>query len=72
MLIAIKLAIIDIDAEISIAILAILITVKLWINANSDTNIDIVNPIPAIIDTKKIANQLMFLGFSVILNKFPK
>ena len=67
-----KLITIDIDADMSIEIFAIFTIVRLWINANSDTNIDIVNPIPAIKDTKKIDFQLIFLGFSIILNRLPK
>ena len=43
----------------SIDILATSTKGKLCINATSETNIDIVNPIPAIKDTKNIDNQFM-------------
>ena len=68
---AIILDIMDRHAENNIDILAILTKVKLCINAISDTNIDIVNPIPAIRDTKNTAVQLIFDGFSVIFKEHP-
>jgi hypothetical protein len=59
------------QADNKIDILAILIRFILCINAISDTNIDIVNPIPAISETINTAIQLMLIGFSVIFNLQP-
>ena len=39
------------------------------LKASSETNIDIVNPIPARIETAKTSNQLALFGFLVIPNK---
>ena len=39
----------------------------LFINASSDINIDIVNPIPAINETKNTATQLILLGLRLYL-----
>ena len=62
----------DIHEAISIDILAISTKGKLCMKATSETNMDIVNPIPAIKDTKNTDNQFMQLGFSVIPIKQPR
>jgi hypothetical protein len=59
------------QADNKIDILAILTIFILCINAISDTNIDIVNPIPAISETINTAIQLILDGFSVIFNLQP-
>lgn len=61
----------DIQEDINIALFEISIKIILFINATSDTKIDIVKPTPAINDTKNTDNQLILEGFSEILKVQP-
>ena len=63
--------IIDIIADSNIDTLDILISSGLSSNAISDTNIDIVNPIPANNETENTDNQSTPFGFSIMLNLVP-
>ena len=60
---------VDIIAEVKMDIFAIFIMAKSLINAISQIKIDIVNPIPAINETKNKEDHVILDGFSVIFNK---
>ena len=61
---------VDIIAEVKMDIFAIFIMAKSLINAISQIKIDIVNPIPAINETKNKEDHVILDGFSVIFNKW--
>lgn len=58
----------DMTADSKIDTLAILMSSSLFLKAISDTNMDIVNPIPASKETVNTDNQSTPLGLSVILS----